>query len=264
MENKTYTIYFFDMQTKEYTNTNRTFPKTSNTIEVPPDGTLIQPPKNTRSDMTAIWDIQGQEWQLVMDYRHIDVYDKKTKEKINFKLGEVPDPASTTQIAPTDPREEWDEDTGSWLLPLPILKETQKAQIKQDYLKALDGPCPTGITGNKAKAGDPDELEEAEVIISSNMISRDHIQLLIEEPSKDKEGDKESKDTVVIRDYYNNYIQILTSDLPDLAKAQKTHAKELLYRKWMLQERIDLAQTREEIEAVDWKLRFDDLDTNGE
>lgn len=252
------------MQTKEYTNTNRTFPKTSNTIEVPPDGTLIQPPKNTRSDMTATWDIQGQEWQLVMDYRNIDVYDKKTKEKISLKLGEVPDHDTTTQIAPTDPREEWDEETGSWLLPISSLKEVKKEEIKQAYLTAIDEPYDTNVIGTCIKDGTTDEVEETSVVLKTNMVSRDHIELLLEDPLGEREGDKEEKNMVVVRDHYDRYIHLTRADVENIAKAQRAKARYLLYRKWMLQEKINNAQSREEIEAVDWKTRFDDLDTNGE
>lgn len=259
-------IYFFDMHTKEFLRADQASVSESGGIMVPANATLTPPPsmEDMPPNTTYIWDVKGNEWQLTHDYRNVPVYNIKTKERLSLKLGEFPDPAVTTLVEPADPRMEWDESIRNWRFPLDVLKEIKNAELKQAYLEAENGPCNTGVKGTTVKKGEIEETEEIEIVIRSNLTSRDHIQLLLETPAVKKEGSEKADDLVVLRDFDNRYIQITREQLAEVLKAQKAAAIGYLHKKWMLQERINDAQTREEVEATTWDSDWSDVDSKGE
>lgn len=252
------TIYRFDMFTKEYIGEGVSEVTENGGIPVPADSTVVPPPSlsDIPSNMTPMWDIKGQEWQLVPDYRNVKVYNKETQECVSLRLGEVPDARTTTLEVPSDKQAVWDDEANMWLLPINILKERKIAEIKRDYLNADNGPCYTGVSGITTKDADvckaANDIEEVEVVVEFNLVSRDRLQLLIDVPSVSKEGDKEAEDLVVIRDYNNRYVQVSKKQLSKILEAQKAAALANLHKKWELQERVTDAQTREEIEAIMW------------
>lgn len=258
-------IYFFDMATKEYLHAGTIEPTSTGGLAIPADATLTPPPDPSEipPNTTPIWDHKGHEWQLVPDYRNVPVYSTETKDKIVLKLGEVPDPVTTTLLEPTNPHAEWNAESQTWVLPLDVLKEIKKEEIKRAFLRSEDAPCHTGVVGIAVKKNEIEDTEELEVVVKSNLTSRDHIQLLIDIPPVSKEGSEEADNLVVVRDYNNRYVQVTRKQLADILKAQKAAAVGNLYRKWMLQERINDAQTREEVEATTWDMDWSDVDAKG-
>lgn len=207
------------------------------------------------------------------------VYDPKTKFYTG-KMDVLPGfdggyaiPANSTTTIPPDEstwsegmRPVWDEQGQEWqmdTMPLDELKATYKEGIKKSYIEAENGPFHTGIMGKAVKLGTLETMEEREVVIKSNMASRDHISLLQQVKPVEQEGMPDDG-TVVLRDYDNHYIVVTREQLDQIAELQKQNALALLHRKWMLQERIEDAKTPVEIQEVHWDSTFNDIDTKGE
>lgn len=182
-------------------------------------------------------------------------------------------PPNATRVPPPDEstwsidmKPAWDAQGNEWqmdYLPLDDLKEVYKASIKKDYQAAESGPFHTGVIGQSIKLGTLETLEEREVILKSDMASRDHISLLQQVKPVEQEG-LPNDGTVVLRDYDNHYIVVTREQLDQIAERQKQHALDLLHRKWMLQERIADAKTSVEVASIRWDSDFSDIDTRGE
>ena len=207
------------------------------------------------------------------------VFDAKTKfytgkmEVAQSTDGHFPAPANSTATPPPDEstwaegmRPVWDAHGNEWqmdTIPLDDLKATYKAAIKKAYAEAEDGPFHTGIMGTAVKLGTLETIEEREVVIKSNMASRDHISLLQQVKPVEQEG-LPNDGTVVLRDYDNHYIVVTREQLDQIADLQRQNALALLHRKWMLQERIEDAKTSVEVQSITWDSGFSDIDTKGE
>lgn len=205
-------------------------------------------------------------------------YDPKTKfytGTVEIKPGfdqsyAIPSNATTTPPPPEETWQDnmkpaWDISGNEWqmqLPPLDDLKKVYKESIKKEYLEAEKGPFHTGVMGQAVKLGTLETIEEREVVIKSDAASRDHISLLQQVKPVEQEG-LPNDGTVVLRDYDNHYIVVTREQLDQIAELQKQHALELLYRKWMLQERIEDAKTSVEVQDIHWDSDFSDIDTKG-
>lgn len=233
--------------------------------------------------MAPFWNEDLQEWELKPDYYGQVFYDVNTLEPVTLLHGEEPDYTKVCDKLPEDPNMVWAFESHSWILPLSIIKEYKRKEIKEAWFKSTGGPYKTGVMGKTVNADTGGE-EEVELIIN---LTENDWELLRQKPfitalelsnsDKVKATKAEIKqlkrgvyverimdliaDTlIVIRDYINRYVTIKLSDLDDVLWAQVKQDNDNLRRKWALESIVDSCSQASEVCCVNWNMTIPELE----
>ncbi|AXY86123.1 putative tail fiber assembly protein [Escherichia phage vB_EcoM_IME392] len=105
-------VYNYNEDTREFTFNREEFIYVG--VSVPAHSTIVPVPAE-REGYARVYHEDTKKWEYVEDHRGVEVYSKADQTKVTIQeLGPIDDIYTT--IAPTSIHDNWDEDTGAWVL----------------------------------------------------------------------------------------------------------------------------------------------------
>lgn len=217
-------FYTYDEKTKEYTGTQNGFidpletKKQGKNVYLVPANATDKKPLDVKENQAVIFN--GSEWEIVADYRNKTYYIGTEQHEMK-ELGDLPDGAT---FEPVEPKKSLDELKSEKLSELSTKASSfEQTENKEMYI--------ISSLGYKVNA-DPKALRNIEVLIDLGVTQ--------------------------FRNYDNENVEVTTDNLKTMKSEIGMNAVNLYQQKWTIQDLINKAKTKEELDAIE--IKFEMLD----
>jgi len=163
IENEKY-VFSYDKDDYSFNGTiiARPDPLVDGSFLIPAYSTEIEPPM-IEDFQIPVWNEKENKWELVDDYRGMQMYHKKTgMPELITTIGEIPD--EYTIIPLPEGAFKWDEKEENWVPDIEKMHQHQSDVAKMEYHKRLDS---TIIIKEKAMKNDSKVRERISLILST-------------------------------------------------------------------------------------------------
>ena len=243
-------VYNYNPATKEYIGTSEAFISPldeqqrnheigfyddPNSYLIPANSTLIEPPIK-ENGFALVFDVGAGVWIKKIDKRGIEIYNTVTLEKSRIENFGEGIPFGWTSIIPTSDNVKWDNKNSVWIDDIDKLKKTKSEELSKAFSETLmTGKIQSsalGIIVDARRFGDKNDLQNVEALLS-HMLRWNEIEINFHG----------STDSVIAT---IPMLETLRSELQDygLSLYQYKHA---------LNDKLKLAQTKNEIDLITWK-----------
>ena len=218
-------FYTYDEKTKEFTGTQNGFidpletKKRGENVYLFPRNATYQKPPKTEENQAVIFN--GDEWEIVADYRNKTYYIGTEQHEMK-ELGDLPKGATFESV---EPEKTFDELKSDKLAEL----STKASSLEQTENKEMYIVSSLGYKVN----ADPKALRNIEVLIDLGVTQ--------------------------FRNYDNETVEVTTDNLKTIKSEIGINAVRLYQQKWAMQDLINKAETKEELDAIEIKFNMKDF-----
>ena len=218
-------FYTYDEKTKEFTGTQNGFidpletKKRGENVYLFPRNATYQKPPKTEENQAVIFN--GDEWEIVADYRNKTYYIGTEQHEMK-ELGDLPKGAT---FEPVEPEKTFDELKSDKLAEL----STKASSLEQTENKEMYIVSSLGYKVN----ADPKALRNIEVLIDLGVTQ--------------------------FRNYDNETVGVTTDNLKTIKSEISINSVKLYQQKWAMQDLINKAETKEELDAIEIKFNMMDF-----